>query len=439
MIYRGSCDTASHTNLWIHLAINIVSTCVLGSSNFFMQALVAPTRREVDAAHSSGSWVEIGVHSIRNLRFIARRKFFIWFLFSLSSVPLHLVFNGCVLDSKATNGFTLLMVGESFLTGGSFTAPAVSAQGDNSTKPFGNYSQYDATANDIYQSWAQNGSASWERLSTFSDCMHRYNDVDAPLMEYRHVIMVVSNSAGVPDVEWNRKRVLKNTTGWEDVDAPNSLWWQSNYHRSGSGSSGLYLPSLGNSYISGPQKELIGAGYNKNKLDPATGELTMDEDIYQPTFQKMQVQYCLSEKFEAPCRLRVANSLLLVVCIMCAFKAVLCIFTLKAEILGDELPLTTPGDGIASFIVAPDTETKGMCALNSRAVKSHGKDAQAGSRPWKTLQRRRMGSAVSKHLWILSYLLIGSSLVVAVVFLGKAIGLRSMYAPIPHVAASAGS
>lgn len=47
-IFKGKCEKVSRAKLYIHLAINAVSSGVLASSNFFMRAFIAATRREVD-------------------------------------------------------------------------------------------------------------------------------------------------------------------------------------------------------------------------------------------------------------------------------------------------------------------------------------------------------------------------------------------------------
>jgi RsiW-degrading membrane proteinase PrsW (M82 family) len=65
--YEGSCDTASKLNVALHLLLNGISTAVLASSNFFMQVLNAPSRDDVDKAHAMGSWLGIGVPSIRSV------------------------------------------------------------------------------------------------------------------------------------------------------------------------------------------------------------------------------------------------------------------------------------------------------------------------------------------------------------------------------------
>jgi hypothetical protein len=94
VLFVGNCDRARSMNTGLHLLINVLSTVLLSSSNYCMQCLSAPTRKEVDEAHSKGKWLDIGVQSVHNLRHIYntdRKRAVVWFLIGLSSVPLHLL------------------------------------------------------------------------------------------------------------------------------------------------------------------------------------------------------------------------------------------------------------------------------------------------------------------------------------------------------------
>ena len=91
VVFQGSCKTSNALDIFIHLLINIFSTCLLGASNYCMQCLNAPTRDEVDKAHSEKKWVDIGVPSFRNLSFMTKSKLLMWSLLALSSIPLHLL------------------------------------------------------------------------------------------------------------------------------------------------------------------------------------------------------------------------------------------------------------------------------------------------------------------------------------------------------------
>jgi len=90
-LFDGSCTRSRPYNTAIHVVINILSTLLLSASNCCMQCLSAPTRREIDTAHSRKGWLDIGVPSIRNLSRISGRKTLLWCILGLSSLPLHLL------------------------------------------------------------------------------------------------------------------------------------------------------------------------------------------------------------------------------------------------------------------------------------------------------------------------------------------------------------
>ncbi|CAG7564335.1 unnamed protein product [Fusarium equiseti] len=408
ILYKGNCDVSARANLWIHLAINIIGTGVLASSNFFMQSLVAPTRKEVDAAHKAGHWLEIGVQSLKNVRFIGWRKILFWSLFSLSSVPLHLVFNGCVLESKGTNGFTVLLGAESLASASWQGRPSITGallEQYSNGHPIRYEDEDPSRLKPINGSIATNDThGSWQKIS-FQECMKRYNDPEKSLTHWRHLIMVMYNYEDEwrnSTKGWKLNQVYKNITGMNDTDIINPLWTVTGFTRSGqsngmlSGQSNGMLSGQSNEMPSGPISGKYEASYNwdedknvwragewsmlqaSNTLDPSSGLLVMDYKLYKPEYRVMQVDHCWSEKYEAPCRLSIANSLLLIVCIMCGIKSILCFLVLKFRVWGDENPLMTPGDAIASFISRPDEETRGMCTLSLEDLKKLPAKTQLG-------------------------------------------------------------
>lgn len=60
IFYEGSCTETTNINLFLHLLLNIISTLIIASSNFFMQILNAPTSYEVDRAHAKNRSLEFG-------------------------------------------------------------------------------------------------------------------------------------------------------------------------------------------------------------------------------------------------------------------------------------------------------------------------------------------------------------------------------------------
>ena len=88
-IYRGDCSQSHRLNSGLHIIINVLSTILLAASNLCMQLLAAPTRQEIDKAHKSHVWLDIGVPSFRNLKHISKRRSTAIFLLALSSIPLY--------------------------------------------------------------------------------------------------------------------------------------------------------------------------------------------------------------------------------------------------------------------------------------------------------------------------------------------------------------
>lgn len=89
LIYEGDCTTVASFNLWLHLLINLLSTGMLSASNFCMQLQAAPTRDDIDRAHEQGQWVDIGVPSLRNLRYTSTWRRLTWVFLAVTSLPIH--------------------------------------------------------------------------------------------------------------------------------------------------------------------------------------------------------------------------------------------------------------------------------------------------------------------------------------------------------------
>jgi hypothetical protein len=90
-IHRNTCDIIKHTGLWLHIGINVLSTMLLGASNYYMQCLCSPTRQEVDKAHAQRMWLDIGIQSMRNLGKISMMRMILWICLAATSIPLHIM------------------------------------------------------------------------------------------------------------------------------------------------------------------------------------------------------------------------------------------------------------------------------------------------------------------------------------------------------------
>ena len=91
ILHEGKCDTVSKLSTGIHLLINSMSTVLLCASSYCMQCLSAPTRKDLDHAHSKQSWLDIGVLSPRNMKALPKSRSMRWLILGLSTIPLHLL------------------------------------------------------------------------------------------------------------------------------------------------------------------------------------------------------------------------------------------------------------------------------------------------------------------------------------------------------------
>ena len=90
-LLKGECSRITIYNIVAHLTINVLSTLLLSGSNYCMQCLSSPTRREINNAHKRGITFDIGISSLRNLGALDRWKVLMWTLLGISSLPLHLL------------------------------------------------------------------------------------------------------------------------------------------------------------------------------------------------------------------------------------------------------------------------------------------------------------------------------------------------------------
>lgn len=91
ILAQGRSDSMAWTSTVYHILINILSTLLLAASNYSMQVLCAPTREDIDRAHSEGTYLSIGVLSPRNISFMKGSRALQWYILLVTSVSLHLL------------------------------------------------------------------------------------------------------------------------------------------------------------------------------------------------------------------------------------------------------------------------------------------------------------------------------------------------------------
>ena len=330
VIQQGSCQKTKHMSLWLHLAINVLSTLLLGASNYTMQCLSSPTREEINTAHRQRIWLDIGIPSLRNLKQISWGKIFLWWLMALSSIPLHLLYNSVVFSTLSAQEYSVF----------ASSAELVNGTALNWTSPI-NFADPE-----LYPTlqYFQNASK-WQKLDN-RDCIKAYGQdfvsahgdllVISPTVNATETIVVLMDGFdnGLGDTSW----LCGGMSQMTEFDSYNC-----------------------------PVNAVLGQAANWTLIDETT------------TGQTYPVQYCLSQPVEEECRIQVSLVILGIVIACNATKALCMLLAIRHQ---KSQPLVTLGDAIESFLQEPDPTTEGMCLAGKANFNSAWHESSSNSSAW---------------------------------------------------------
>ncbi|KAI0191032.1 hypothetical protein EV127DRAFT_453382 [Xylaria flabelliformis] len=401
IIFDGSCTTSSTLNLFLHFLINVVSTAVLSSSNFFMQILNVPSRQEINRAHNWLQSLDIGIPSIKNLRHLSKPKSASWLIFLITSVPIHLLFNSSVFETTYEGcQWHMTMATKAFTQAAPYFSPGASLSPAGSLGPvakpaweptpyyIGGYGetvsidQYWNATSVVRQKIASvaEKSHSWVFLSA-AQSYSEYASCN-PRKKYGDVVLILDSTAS--EAGWARSDIFTfdpstNLSARWDTHIPpgtiNPLWFstQCNTTREKSSSgrddacTNTCLGAMGvDEYQFDLSKTLLTAHepwhisffpavrlHNKTLFEKG---LNLNDQ-----FDSFRVDHCLAEPIQTSCKVGMSNVLLLIVILSILIKVI------QGGIVVWKLPstsLVTPGDAIESFILYPDPVTEGLGTLD---------------------------------------------------------------------------
>lgn len=482
IIFQGLCSKTQSINLWLHLLLNVCSSGILASSNFFMQVLNSPTRTGIDKAHGKNRSASIGVPSLLNLRCASRFKIILWLLFFISSVPLHVFFNGAIFSTKYMGGeWHMTVASEGFVKGAPYIGPgallwAAAAAPNVSTSPtlhgFGSpvaIDDYFNSSSIVKQGieYAADKGRGWERLEV-AECLSQYQYC-SPRVNNRDVILVVTSH----DTPGNYMDPKDNSLGWIgsnilgpmdeaqasewkqhglNLDSINSLWFAANCSTSMSFNQGRVhqtkrcdqscYGAFGNN--TDPQSETqaatsLPANYTMNFLPNLQSYELQDlsqvyspfywPNLHDPAAATLDLLYCLAEPIQDVCKVGLSNEILFIIVACILVKVVLCITALLLLRRDDDHPLVVLGDAIASFINRPDEHTVGRCTMDNKktdySISGMRYDRVVMPKRW-TSKPRRWTTAIPSHVWAVSYIIF----VFLAIFVGALFGASQGSTPI---------
>jgi len=366
VIYRGSCEGAERQNTIWHFFINVLSTGLLAASNYCMQLLSAPTRTYIDRAHSTGHWLDIGIPSIRNLRFSDWKRRSLWLALCVSSIPLHLVYNSTFYAAVATNDYNILYVTPGFLNGGGYDT-----------------NRFPSTAAQNISFFHENATA-WVYLDNH-DCIQNYaNDF---ISKYRNVIVVVSNETTAADDTLLSVTVNEVPAQLDATYDP--FAWICNDTQT-TNKTGVH-------------------GRNSAGFVPCAEQARELTNMANTWWKSggYHISYCRAEEIKPDCHLHFAPHLMGPVILMNIIKCLVAFYVAFRMV---DVPLVTLGDAIQSFIKHPDPTSAGLCLTTAHeAERTFSRTAaHMAPRPPQTFQagKHRCAKVITKRQWLLLFSLI---------------------------------
>ena len=310
-IMDGSCEKTKNLSLWLHFAINALSTILLGASNYCMQCLSSPTRLEIDKAHSQGICLDIGVSSIRNLRRISRGRHLLWWLLAVSSIPLHLMYNSAIFTTLATQSYRV------------YIGPSDSLDG-----PLQRFnSAHQDNLHSIYETFSI---STIERLDN-AKCIKAYAE---SFVAARSDVIAVSSTV----VKGQDLQELYQTVDTCGRTVPYCWICNGGFHEGCDTG-----PILSNS----SSWTLIGLAWTNSTYPIATP----GKPLTTKSETRIPVDYCLSKRVKERCKVQFSLHVMIVVIISNLLKAVSMLLILWTQ---KSAPLVTLGDAIVSFLEVPD-------------------------------------------------------------------------------------
>ena len=308
-VQKGDCNMTKKLDLWLHLGINLLSTLLLGASNYTMQCLSAVTRHEINKAHQQRISLKIGTLSFQNLRRISWRRVTLWWLLALSSIPLHFMYNSAVFSTLSTHFYDAAVVSHDFLTGASFNT---------------GFNETDAIVTRLTA--LRDNQSKLQNLSN-EECLKAYRK---ELVPDRANVLAISSAFVANN---SILAVFQRNGGYGYSSSP--LQSQGNIE---------YYDWTCESIITEPEGNYVvhyrcASSANWTVLD-------------------FPIEYCLSQTTEPSCRLQF-SLVIMVIVLLCNFSKTLCMILTIWE--PSWVPLLTLGDAIASFLDQPDLHTVNNC------------------------------------------------------------------------------
>ncbi|KAH7390740.1 hypothetical protein DE146DRAFT_766784, partial [Phaeosphaeria sp. MPI-PUGE-AT-0046c] len=318
-----------------------------------------PTRSEVDKAHRTNNWLDIGIPSFHNVlsSSLGKRKKFYWWMLALSSLPLHLCYNSVIYMSLSAQTYAVIEFGpetKAAIENNTYHPSNLTMDGWGIDNRFFNHQIYA----DAYRAG---------RLQELSlrECIDAYSTA---FQSTRGNVFLVVDKSVMPtgDVAVVFPKI--------DIDSP-----------------GTCSATTGTEWVYKQFKSRAGKCLSQ-ETDRFLPMLQANTSTWAP-LNGHPVKRCLSEPTGQKCKLNFNVPLAIVVIVFNAIKA-LTVLAAIIELRND--PLLTIGDAAASFLETPDSLSENMCLISQKDIHGTSSRLELQKPLAYTIQRPTWASSVKE-------------------------------------------
>lgn len=438
-LFSGKCSHAVNINRILQAVLALLAIGISVSFDFFMRLASSPTVDDLREAHSQGRSLDIAVHSFRNVGHISNWRTFGWMMLILLALPIQLFSHSIAFISFGMTGYSRALVSEAFTTGQPFAYPGIALLGSNLTKSV--RSQFHEIL-PIFES----ASTEWDRLEA-SDCRRIYSQDHEGLQSHRNLLVVIETGPDADAKGWIAAHVWNDTTSATydddsftqyDYELENSLWSfavsceinrDGDYCNEGDTECSLSFDDFDGVYPA----ENWGASGGRYDFGMDWPSSPVESSSMRDAFQYPRVKYCLSEPYSAPCKVYISNFFLLVT--MCCILLGCTCLTLGSRFFWHKETCQSLGDALQVFLKDGEAFVQMPKAFPAGC---NLEDTAPDPTRWTPVSkwertRPRWGQAISKRMWIGTYVPIGVLLLggsAALGLLGE--GLLQVPNPLPR-------
>ncbi|KAH7405997.1 hypothetical protein DE146DRAFT_787173 [Phaeosphaeria sp. MPI-PUGE-AT-0046c] len=407
VLYRGNCKSSRNISTAAHVAINVLSTLLLGASNYCMHIASAPSRHDINMFHSKKRVLDIGLNSVSNMFKLGWDRRIVWCILGLSSIPLHLMFNSVVYATTTAYEYYAAVVTDDFFQGANWTTSTLSQTANHVVLS----AEWLTWLEDAHKGRPQQVREIQLTKLDNKACIQTYT---TPFVTQNgNLILTVDHQNTNTSNYFNSSLLTVSQAGYrsgtdKDSHAYTSYGWMCAKNAFEAGWDTSYLQRC-DAILSDPSSFTLYEGI------PVESNSTSRSLGYQYINRALPITACYTQTKEESCTVKASVTLLGIVIVFITCKT-LCMLWILWRL--KESPLAVLGDAIASFITQPDDHTKDACLATPSAF-THTKTWQV-KRAWSSKPKRWM-SNVSGGQWITCILMCIAALGIAIYLLGSAL------------------